>query len=179
MKDVLCGWEDYIQLGFVRRVLLLYGENFWGGIFMSTKVIRNKKVNVRLNDDEFNLIKQKAGEGNVSMSEFMRKSSLDGKVNHINNGKEIAKGIALLHNKMQLYRQDITEQIHSLQSVITENNRLLNECWNLNNREIADTLKYQNCRINSVFEVILNRYNEHERQIEDGIQNLIRSKGAM
>lgn len=146
---------------------------------MSTKVIRNKKVNVRLNDEEFNIIKQKADEGNVSMSAFMRQSSLDGKVNHINNGQEIAKGIALLHKKMQLYRQDISEQINSLQSVIAENTRLLNECWSLNNHEIADTLKYQNLRINSVFEAVLNRYSEHEKQIEDGIQNLIRSKGAM
>lgn len=146
---------------------------------MATKIIRSKKVNVRLNDDEFNLIKQKADEGNVSMSAFMRQSSLNGKVNHINNGQEIAKSIALLHNKMQLYRQDITEQINSLKSGITENTRLLNECWNLNNHEIADSLKYQNFRINSVFEAILNCYTEHEKQIEDGIQNLIRSKGAM
>lgn len=144
---------------------------------MTIKIVRNKKVNVRLNDDEFNLIKQKAGEGNVSMSEFMRKSSLDGKVNHINNGKEIAKDIALLHNKMQLYRQDITEQINSLKAILNENTRLLNECWSLNNHEIADSLKYQNFRINSVFETVLNRYSEHEKQIEDGIQNIIRSKG--
>lgn len=33
MKDVLCGWEDYIQLGFVRRVLLLYGEDLGGIIY--------------------------------------------------------------------------------------------------------------------------------------------------
>ena len=146
---------------------------------MTTKIIRNKKVNVRLNDNEFNIIKQKSDESNVSMSAFMCKASLDGKVNHINNGQEIAKDVALLHHKMQLYRQDITEQIHSLQSVIAENTRLLNECWSLNNHEIADSLKYQNFRINSVFETILNRYSEHEKQIEDGIQNLIRSKGAM
>ena len=133
---------------------------------MKNDNIKGKRINIRVNNSEYEILKNKAKEANVSVSTYLRDVGLNGKVNHLDNGKEIAQKIGSLHNKMQLYQQDISDQIDTLKNILNENNQLLKNVSYLNQFEIADMMKYQNMRINAVLENFLYSYAEQEKKLE-------------
>lgn len=144
---------------------------------MKNSNIKEKRVNIRVNNSEYEILKGKAKEANVAVSTYLRDVGLNGKVNYLENGKELAQKIGTLHNKIQLYRQDVFDQIDELKNILNENNKLLVNAQAVNQFEFVKTLKVQNMRINSVLENILYFYTEQEKKIETELQYIIK-KGA-
>ena len=140
---------------------------------MKSKNIKEKRINIRVDNSEYDILKSKAKEANLSVSSYMREVSLKGKVNHLDNGKEIAQKIGTLHNKMQLYQQDISAQIDAFKNILNENNQLLKNVSSLNQFEIADMMKYQNARINAVLGNFLYSYAEQEKKLETELHDTI------
>ena len=140
---------------------------------MKSKNIKEKRINIRVDNSEYEILKSKAKEANLSVSSYMREVSLKGKVNYLDNGKEIAQKIGLLHNKIQLYQQDISDQIDALKNILNENNQLLKNVSSLNQFEIANVLKYQNMRINAVLGNFLYSYAEQEKKLETELHDTI------
>ena len=140
---------------------------------MKSKNIKEKRINIRVDNSEYDILKSKAKEANLSVSSYIREVSLKGKVNYLDNGKEIAQKIGTLHNKMQLYQQDISDQIDALKNILNENNQLLKNASSLNQFEIANVLKYQNMRINAVLENFLYSYAEQEKKLETELHDTI------
>ena len=145
----------------------------WEVLIMKNDNIKGKRINIRVNNSEYEILKNKAKEANVSVSTYLRDVGLNGKVNHLDNGKEIAQKIGLLHNKIQLYQQDISAQIDALKNILNENNQLLKNVSSLNQFEIANVLKYQNMRINAVLENFLYSYAEQEKKLETELHDTI------
>lgn len=139
---------------------------------MKSGNVKTQRINIRVNNSEYDILKSKAKEANVSVSTYLREVGLHGKVNHLNNGKEIAQKIGSLHGKMQLYQHDMADQFNKIQNVLEENNQLLKSACGINNLEIADTLKYQNLRINSVLDTIMNSYTEHKKKFDEELQKI-------
>lgn len=145
---------------------------------MKSTNVKNNHIHIRVSNSEYDILKNKAKEANLSISSFVRDIALKGKVNHLDNGKDLAQKVGLLHNKIQLYHQDISNQISALQHTLKENNQLLQNTCSLNNFEIANTLKYQNMRINSVLETLMFSYSEKEKKLEAQLHDFI-AKGLL
>ena len=134
---------------------------------------KDKRINIRVTHSEYDILKNKAKEANLSVSSFVRDVALKGKVNHLDNGKELAQKVGLLHNKIQLYHQDISDKIQAVNNALKENNDLLQNASSLNQFDIANTLKYQNMRINSVLETLMFSYAEKEKKLETKLHDFI------
>ena len=138
--------------------------------------VKTHRINIRVNDSEYEILKNKANEANFSVSSFVRDVALKGKVNHLDNGKDLAQKVGLLHNKIQLYHQDISDKIQAVNNTLQENNNLLQNTSSLNSFDITNTLKYQNMRINSVLETLMFSYSEKEKKLETQLHDFIETE---
>lgn len=141
---------------------MLNFNNFGGEIIMKKEQTRSESINIRTTKDEYEIIKGKAKEAKMPLSSFVRKCSLNSNIQPVINGKEIATGIGLLHDKMQIYRHDIISDIEK----IKESVNILQEQSKICNYQTYDILKLECRAINATLAAILNKYENQETQVE-------------
>ena len=133
----------------------------------------NTKVNIRVSDEEYNILKGKAKDADVSVSTFLREIALKGRVNYLDNGKEIARQIGTLHGKMEMYHQDIINQIDKVNTTLEESNRLVKDNCGINYSDTKQILEYQKMRFKILSDTLLHSYEEHEKNVDSKLQQVI------
>ena len=126
---------------------------------------RKCQINVRASEKEYAAIKAQAQEAKLTISDFLRKSALQVKINHVNNGDEIVKEMRSFHNDMLTYHNKMTKDLQSLKKAIEDNSNLLREHPMSNTEEFKATYKLQRHRINTLIDVIAYQNEVKENEI--------------
>lgn len=139
---------------------------------------KEKRINIRVSNDEYAILKAKAKEADVSISTFLREIGLKGRVTHLDNGKEIARQIGTLHGKIEMYHQDIVNKIEKIQKTLDDSNQLLKNSCDSNYQEVAELFNYQKLNINFILGTILHANEEHEKNLDSKLKQVISFVGG-
>ncbi len=142
------------------------------GFTLKSTNTKEKRINIRVSNEEYTILKGKAKDADVSVSTFIREIALKGRVNYLDNGKEIARQIGTLHGKMEMYHQDISNKIQKVQKTLEESNQILQSTCGYNHLDTSDIFKYQKKKLNVILDTMLNSYEEHERNIDSRLQQI-------
>ena len=142
---------------------------------MNNTKIRNKRIHVRLTNDEYNIIKSKANEANTDVSSYIRTIALNGKVQSLTNGADVARAINKLHLETQNFHNDITVSIDKLTEAINENSKFINRSSLSNNTEFLETVYSQRTRIKTLIHEVYDSCKKTERIIQDKTHSLYKN----
>ena len=129
---------------------------------MKKEQTRSESINIRTTKEEYEIIKAKAKEAKMPLSSFVRQCSLNSNIQPIINGKEIAAGIGLLHDKIQTYRHDIIGDMEKIKECVNTLQEQSKTC----NYQTYDILELECRAINATLAAILNKYENQETQVE-------------
>ena len=130
-------------------------------------------IHFRLDDETNAVFQSKLKASNMSKSEFVRQMILNGQVNPITNGKEIAQQIGLIHQDMINYHNDVIDYFQNLQSVVEDQNHLLQNPSFVNNLAVKEILQMQQLEISAIANKVLADYKAKERKAEEKMHNII------
>ena len=130
-------------------------------------------IHFRLDDETNAVFQSKLKASNMSKSEFVRQMILNGQVNPITNGKEIAQQLGLIRQDMINYHNNVIDHFQNLQSVVEDQNHLLSNPSLVNNPKIKEILQMQQLEISAIANEELADYKEKERKAEEKMHNLI------
>ena len=133
---------------------------------MKKSNIKEKRINIRVSNEEYDILSSKAKSAHVSVSTFLREVGLKGEITYLNNGKEIARQIGTLHGKIEMYHQDMTDKIDEVRTTLEESNRFLRDSWGYNSTNLKTALSYQQIKIDTILNMLKHSYEEHEKDIE-------------
>ena len=134
---------------------------------------KTRDIHFRVDEETNSILESKIKASNMGKSEFMRQMIVNGQVNPITNGKEIAQKLGLVHQNMLNYHNDVVDHFQTLQSVVAENKQLLSNRLFMTNSEVMEALQMQNLRITAIANTLMTNYSEEERKAEDKMHNLI------
>ena len=136
---------------------------------------RSKIINVRVTGKEYDTIRKKAAEANLSISNYARRSTLGKEINLVLDGKHIALQLARLHSKMQNYHYDMNDRIQRLKDAVNANKTLLRTCDSGRSdlHDIAETLRLQGHRIDAVLGIMMDAYAQQVQKVEEDAHTII------
>ena len=134
---------------------------------------RSKTLNIRVTKSEYEQISQKSKEVKTSISNFARNACLGNSNTVIFDGKDLAKKLGYVHEKMQQYHYIISERIEKIQDALEENQKLLQSNISTNNPDLIESLNLQKLRIDNVLKVLTDEYEEKNRHWEEKIHEII------
>ena len=138
------------------------------------KSTKNQTVRFRVDKDTKAILDSKVAASKMTISEFMRQIIHSGAVNPISNGKEIVRQVAMFHEDMLNYHNDIADRVQSLQNTVEENNALLRQENELvHSPVIQETIVAQRERMFSALDWLMDSYKEKERTIEEGLHQCL------
>lgn len=143
------------------------------GFTLKSTNTKEKRINIRVSNEEYNILKGKAKDADVSVSTFIREIALKGRVNYLDNGKEIARQIGTLHGKMEMYHQDLVNQLDKVNTTLEESNRLVKNVCGYNYSDTMQILDYQKKTFKIISETLLHFYEEQEKNVDSKLQQVI------
>ncbi len=148
---------------------------------MKKSNIKEKRINIRVSNDEYDILSSKAKTAHVSVSTFLREVGLKGEITCLNNGKEIAQQIGTLHGKIEMYHQDMTDKIDKVKTTLESNNKIFRDSWGMlgtNSTDIKNMLHYQQVQVDAILNTLRYTYEEHEKDIEFKLQKVLSCIGG-
>lgn len=139
--------------------------------------LRNKTITMRMTKDELECLKQKATEANISVSELTRRASLEKPVQHIYEGKRVAKQLGLLHEKLQVFHHDMANHVRQLQCAIQDSTALAKKSNGVCSPDMQEAFRFQKERIDAVAGMLMAVYSAYEQNIEEAAHNIISKMG--
>ena len=138
------------------------------------KSTKNYMVRFRVDKDTKAILDSKVAASGIKISEFMRQIIRNGEVHPMTDGKEIVRQVAMLHEDMLNYHNDLEEQVQTLKKAVEDNSMLLKQSVGLfNSPVIRETIATQRARIFAVMDTIMDRYNEKERNSEEALHHCL------
>ncbi len=138
------------------------------------KSTKNQTVRFRVDKDTKAILDSKVAASGMTISEFMRQIIHNGAVNPMSNGKEIVRQVAMLHEDMLNYHNDMAERVQSLQNAVEDNNALLRQANELfHSPAIQETIIVQRERMFSVLDGLMDCYKEKERTTEEALHQCL------
>lgn len=135
--------------------------------------LRNKTITMRMTENELECLKQKAAEAGISVSEFTRRSSLEKPVQRINDGKQVAEQLGLLHEKLLVFHHDMANRVQQLHGAIQDNTALAEKFNGFCSPDMQEAYKFQKERINAVAGMLMAVYRTYEQSIEEEAHDII------
>ena len=144
---------------------------------MRTK--KNCTIRVRVDEDTKQILDSKASAAKMKQSEFIRQMIRNGAVNPMSNGKEIVRQVALLHEDMLNYRNDMVGRVQSLNDAVNENNNLLQQKGTqlVDGLFIREVIEAQRMRMGTIINTMMDAYFEKERSVEESLHNTLGDVG--
>ncbi|MBQ8699927.1 MAG: ribbon-helix-helix protein, CopG family [Schwartzia sp.] len=138
------------------------------------KSAKNQTVRFRVDKDTKAILDSKVMASGMTVSEFMRQIIHNGAVNPISNGKEIVRQVAMFHEDMLNYHNDMAARVQSLQNAVEENNALLRQANELvHSPVIQETIVAQRERMFSALDLLMDCYKEKERTTEEAVHQCL------
>ena len=134
---------------------------------------RSKSIQIRLTEEEHNIIKDKAKLANTSVSDFSRKSVMGQTISTIHDGKVLAKKIGMVHRKMIGYHNDMMEHIQELKDAISDNEKASSCIQNRNDVEASEVFQLQKLRIDAVLKLMVQNYDGMIRKSEEELNQVV------
>ena len=134
------------------------------------KKIKQKEVHFWVNEDEYAIIKGKADSVDMKVGKYVREMAINGKIQPITNGKEVARQMGIIQGNFINYHNDMMDRVEELSSAIEANNELLGQYSNKNiSPAFIETIQLQQNRILTVIGMIKTAYSETYRTAQEGI----------
>ncbi len=136
---------------------------------------RNKEIHVRFTEEEHARLKMLSEGTGKSMGEYIRTVTLNENAVHISDGKEVAKKIGQLHNKLILYHGDMIRRLEELRDSAKAYTAMASQCGNglLSSDVAQETAQLLNFRVEAAADMLYNAYGEFENQTEEKLQQII------
>ena len=138
------------------------------------KSTKNQTVRFRVDKDTKAILDSKVAASGMTISEFMRQIIHNGAVNPISNGKEIVRQVAMFHEDMLNYHNDMAERVQSLRDAVENNNALLRQANDLfHSPVIQETIIAQRERMFAALDGLMDCYQEKERTMEEALHQCL------
>ena len=138
------------------------------------KRIKQKELHVLVSEDDYAVIKGKADTAGMKVGKYVREMAINGKIQPITNGKEVARQIGTIHGNFINYHNDMMSRVDELSTAVETNNELLRQYTNKNiSPAFIETLRLQQNQISTVIGMIKTVYDETYRVAQEGIMRSI------
>ena len=134
------------------------------------KRIKQKELHVLVSEDDYAVIKGKADSVGMKVGKYVREMAINGKIQPITNGKEVARQIGTIHGNFINYHNDMMSRVDELSSAVEANNELLRQYSNKNlSPAFIEALRLQQNRISTVIGMLKTTYGETYQTAQEGI----------
>lgn len=138
------------------------------------KSTKNQTIRFRVDNDTKKILDSKVAASGMRLSEFMRQVIRNGAVKPVTNGKEIVRQVAMLHEDILNYHNDMAERVQSLHNAVEDNTALLRQSAEFfNSPVIQETIMTQRARFFSVVDMWMEKYKEKECSIEESLHGCL------
>ncbi|MBO6179453.1 MAG: hypothetical protein J6O04_09780 [Selenomonadaceae bacterium] len=134
------------------------------------KKIKQKEIHFLVSEDEYAVIKGKADSAGMKVGQYVREMAINGKIQPITNGKEIARQMGMIQGNFIKYHNNMMERVDALNNAVEANNELLGQYSNKNiSHSFIETLQLQQNRISTVIGMIKTAYGETYRVAQEDV----------
>jgi len=135
---------------------------------------KKKEIHFLVNEDEYAVIKGKADSAGMKVGKYVREMAINGKIQPITNGKEVARQIGTIHGNFINYHNDMISRVDELSSAVETNNELLRQYSNKNlSPAFIEALRLQQNRISTVIGMLKTTYGETYQTAQEGIMRCL------
>ena len=135
---------------------------------------KKKEIHFLVNEDEYAVIKGKADSAGRKVGQYVREMAINGKIQPITNGKDIARQIGIIQGNFINYHNDMVSRVDELSTAVETNNELLRQYTNKNiSPAFIETLRLQQNQISTVIGMTKTVYDETYRAAQEGIMRSI------
>ena len=134
------------------------------------KKIKQKEIHFLVSEDEYAVIKGKADSAGMKVGQYVREMAINGKIQPITNGKEIARQMGMIQGNFIKYHNNMMERVDALNNAVEANNELLGQYSNKNiSHSFIETLQLLQNRISTVIGMIKTAYGETYRVAQEDV----------
>lgn len=136
---------------------------------------RNKEAHIRFTEEELARVKVLSAATGKSVGEYLRTAALNENAVHIIDGKEVAKKLGHLHNKMILYHGDMAVRLEELKGAVRAYTTMASQFGNglPCSSSVQETAANLNLRVEAAVNMLFRAYGEMERQTEEKLQQAV------